>query len=93
MSENARIVIYSSPFCGFCSAAKRLLDGKGAEYTEIDTLADKTRRDEMIERTARRTVPQIFIGERHIGGYDELHALDVRGELDALLAGVEKPAD
>lgn len=89
MSGNRAVLVYSSPFCGFCSAAKRLLDAKGVEYTEIDTFADKTRRDEMIERSGRRTVPQIFISENHVGGYDELHALEVRGELDALLAPPE----
>lgn len=86
MSETPAVIMYTSPYCGFCSAAKRLLDDKGVAYSEIDTFADKARREEMIERAGRRTVPQIFIGEHHVGGYDELHALDVRGELDALLA-------
>ncbi len=85
MSNAAEIVMYSSPLCGYCTAARRLLKKKGVQYTEISTLLDKPRRDEMIARSGRRTVPQIFIGERHIGGYDELHALDVRGELDGLL--------
>jgi glutaredoxin 3 len=90
MSDATEIVMYASPLCGFCAAAKRLLKKKGVEYTEISTLFDRERRDEMIARTGRRTVPQIFIGERHIGGYDELHALNVRGELDPLLASVRR---
>lgn len=93
MSDAMEIVMYSSPLCGFCSAAKRLLEKKGVEFTEISTLLDKERREEMIARTGRRTVPQIFIGDRHVGGYDDLHALDVRGELDALLATVRKSTE
>ncbi len=77
--------MYSSPFCGYCAAAKRLLDEKGVEYTEIDVIFDPDKRREMIERTGRRTVPQIFVGATHVGGYDELSALDSRGELDPLL--------
>jgi glutaredoxin 3 len=82
-----RIVVYSQPFCGYCSAAKRLLDGKGAAFTEIDVMAEAGRRAEMVERSGgRRTVPQIFIDGRHVGGYDDLSALDRSGELDRLLA-------
>lgn len=87
MSSEAPIVVYSSPFCGYCYAAKRLLAEKGAEFTEIDIIAEPERRAEMMERSGRRTVPQIFIGERHVGGYDDLKALDARGELNRLLAG------
>jgi glutaredoxin 3 len=87
-----RIVVYSSPFCGYCSAAKRLLTSKGAAFTEIDVMFDPARKTEMIQRSGRRTVPQIFIGDRHIGGYDDLNALDKRGELDPLLAA-EKPPE
>ncbi|HEX6997031.1 MAG TPA: glutaredoxin 3 [Gammaproteobacteria bacterium] len=83
------IVVYSSPFCGYCAAAKRLLRAKGAEFTEVDVLAEPERRAEMMQRSGRRTVPQIFIGERHIGGYDDLAALEARGELDPLLAADE----
>jgi glutaredoxin 3 len=83
---DARVIVYSSPFCGYCSAAKRLLREKGAEYTEIDVMFDSGRRDEMMARSGRRTVPQIFIDGRHIGGYDDLSALDDNGELDRLLA-------
>lgn len=85
------IVIYSTPFCGFCTAAKALLNAKGVAFEEIDLFEDPARRQEMIERTGRRTVPQIFIGADHIGGYDDLQALDASGELDALLAA--EPAD
>jgi glutaredoxin 3 len=83
------IVIYSSPFCGYCAAAKSLLHSKGVTFQEVDVLAQPQRRGEMIDRTGRRTVPQIFIGTRHVGGFDELRALDDAGELDPLLAALE----
>jgi glutaredoxin 3 len=85
-SAKARVLVYSQPFCGYCSAAKRLLDRKGVEYTEIDVMLDPGKRVEMIERSGRQTVPQIFVGERHIGGFDELNALDRSGSLDKALA-------
>ena len=82
-----RVIVYSQPFCGYCSAAKRLLTAKGAPFTEIDVMMEAGKRDEMIERSGgRRTVPQIFIDGRHIGGFDDLSALDKAGELDPLLA-------
>jgi thioredoxin reductase (NADPH) len=84
------ILMYSKPDCPYCTMAKRLLTQKEQEWTEIDIEAEAGRRDEMIERTRRRTVPQIFIGDRHIGGFDELQALEDAGELDALL-GREHP--
>lgn len=85
--DAGRVIIYSTPFCGYCSAAKRLLTNKGAAFTEIDVMLDPERRREMIERSGgRRTVPQIFIDGRHVGGFDELSALDGAGELDPLLA-------
>jgi glutaredoxin 3 len=81
------VEIYTSPLCGFCHAAKRLLDKKGVEYSEIDVLADPARKPEMIQRAnGRRTVPQIFVGETHVGGCDDLYELDGAGKLDALLA-------
>ena len=84
---NARVIVYSTPFCGYCSAAKRILIAKGAEVTEIDVMFEQKSRDEMIERSGgRRTVPQIFIDGRHIGGFDDLSALDKAGELERLLA-------
>lgn len=82
-----RIVVYTQALCGFCAAAKRLLDQKEASYEEIDVTMDAALRREMVDRSGgRRTVPQIFIGDRHIGGFDDLSALDDAGELDALLA-------
>ncbi len=81
------VEIYSSPLCGFCHAAKRLLSQKGANFTEIDVLSDPDRKPEMIERAdGKRTVPQIFIDGTHVGGCDELYALDRAGKLDALLS-------
>lgn len=81
------VVVYSSPFCGYCAAAKRLLADKGVEFTEIDVIAEPDRRKEMTERSGRRTVPQIFIGATHVGGFDDLRALDESGRLDSLLSG------
>jgi glutaredoxin 3 len=84
----ARIEMYTSPLCGFCHAARRLLTQKDVDVTEIDVMAEPTRKVEMIERAdGRRTVPQIFIDGRGIGGCDELYALERSGELDRLLAG------
>jgi len=85
MSE---ITLYSKPDCPYCDMAKRLLTSKGQTWHEIDVEAEAGRRDEMIERSGRRTVPQIWIGDRHVGGFDELEALNNAGELDPLL-GVE----
>jgi thioredoxin reductase (NADPH) len=81
----AEIVVYSKQSCPYCTLAKSLLTAKGQVWTEIDIETEPGRREEMIERTGRRTVPQIFIGDRHVGGFDDLKALDERGELDALL--------
>ncbi len=82
----AKIEIYTTQFCGYCARAKSLLDGKGAAYDEMDVMMDDKKRTEMRERAKRTSVPQIFINGRHIGGSDELAALDRAGELDALLA-------
>ncbi|MBR9837636.1 MAG: glutaredoxin 3 [Rhodobacteraceae bacterium] len=82
------IEIYTSPYCGYCHAAKRLLNSKGADFTEIDVMEDPSRRPEMVQRAnGGRTVPQIFIGKTHVGGCDELYALERDGKLDALLNG------
>jgi glutaredoxin 3 len=82
------ITIYTTIFCPYCHSAKRLLSKKGAQFTEIDVTMRPARREEMVQRAGgRRTVPQIFIGARHVGGSDDLHVLDAKGELDALLAG------
>jgi glutaredoxin 3 len=82
----ARIEIYTTPFCGYCARAKGLLDQKGAAYEEMDVMMDEKKRAEMRERSSRSTVPQIFINGQHIGGSDELAALEQAGKLDALLA-------
>ncbi|AJE44966.1 glutaredoxin 3 [Celeribacter indicus] len=82
------VTLYTTPICPYCIAAKRLLDSKGVEYTDIDVMADPSRRQEMMRKAhGRHTVPQIFIGETHVGGCDDLHALERAGRLDALLAG------
>ena len=80
------IVIYTTAFCPYCHAAKDLLNRKGVPYKEIDVTGDPEGRRRMTERAGRRTVPQIFIGDRHIGGCDDLYAMDGRGDLDPLLA-------
>lgn len=83
----AEITIYTRMMCGYCSAAKRLLESKGVEYTEHDASFSPELRQEMIARAnGRTTFPQIFIGDFHVGGSDELHALEREGRLDALLA-------
>ena len=82
----AKIEIYTSPFCGYCARAKALLDSKGASYDEMDVMMDDGKRTEMRERSRRSTVPQIFINGQHIGGSDDLAALESQGKLDALLA-------
>ncbi|NBB52924.1 glutaredoxin 3 [Rhizobium sp. CRIBSB] len=80
------ITVYTKPGCPYCIAAKGLLDRKGAAYTEIVASNDPARKQEMIQRSGgRMTFPQVFIGERHIGGSDDLSALDRKGELDPLL--------
>jgi len=82
------IEIYTTRFCPFCHTAKALLKRKGVAFTEINLSQEHERRNEMIVRTnGRMTVPQIFIGDVHVGGSDELHALERAGKLDALLAG------
>ena len=82
----ARIEIYTTPWCGYCARAKSLLERKGAAYEETDVMEDSVKRAEMRERSRRTTVPQIFINGQHIGGSDELAALEQAGKLDALLA-------
>ena len=83
-----RVEIYTTPWCGYCLAAKSLLSRKGVAFEETDVSADAGLRQSMTHRAnGRRSVPQIFIGGRHVGGSDELHALDRAGQLDLLLAG------
>jgi glutaredoxin 3 len=82
----AKIEIYTTMWCGYCARAKSLLETKGAAYQETDVMEDAAKRAEMRERSKRTTVPQIFINGQHIGGSDELAALEQTGKLDALLA-------
>lgn len=83
----ADVTIYTRAMCGYCAAAKRLLDSKGVAYTEHDASFSPELRREMIARAnGRSTFPQIFIGDMHVGGCDDLYALDARGRLDSLLA-------
>jgi glutaredoxin 3 len=84
----AKVEIYSSPFCGYCARAKSLLSRKGVDYQDFDVLADPGLREEMVKRAGgRTTVPQIFIDGQHVGGCDDIHALDKAGKLDPMLAG------
>lgn len=81
------VVIYTAPYCGFCVAAKRLLDTKGIQYREIPVDGQPHLRREMEGLSGKRTVPQIFIGGRPVGGFDSLRVLEASGELDHLLFG------
>jgi glutaredoxin 3 len=84
----AQVEIYTTPLCPYCWRAKRLLQQKNVEFTEIDLWQEPTRRAEMVQRAGgRRTVPQLFIAGQSIGGSDELAALEAKGELDGLLGG------
>lgn len=83
----AKVVIYTRSLCGFCTAAKRLLDKKGVTYQEFDATFDpKLRQKMMQDSSGRSTFPQIFVGKMHVGGCDELHDLERAGKLDTLLA-------
>lgn len=83
----AKVTIYTRQLCGFCSAAKRLLDKKGVSYVEHDATFDPALKREMIQRAnGGSTFPQVFVGDVHVGGCDDLHALDRAGKLDPLLA-------
>jgi glutaredoxin 3 len=85
------IEIYTTRYCPYCVAAKRLLSHKGVTFTEIDVSGDRVARSKMVVRASgRMTVPQIFIGATHVGGYDDLYALDRAGKLDPLL-GTSEP--
>ncbi len=83
----ARIRVYSTDYCPYCVMAKRLLERKGAAFEEIRVDHDPALREEMMRLSGRRTVPQIFVGDTHVGGFDDLSALDRAGRLDPLLAG------
>ena len=81
-----KVVIYTGPMCSYCSAAKHLLSKKKVDYTEFNIATDQSKMQEMQERTkGARTIPQIFIGDTYIGGYNELKALEVEGKLNSLL--------
>jgi len=84
------ITLYVTGWCPYCDRAKGLLTGKSLVYQEINVDDDAKFRDEMVARSGRSTVPQIFIGERHVGGCDDLFALDGSGELDRLIGGIDE---
>ncbi|MGI9169161.1 MAG: glutaredoxin 3 [Caulobacteraceae bacterium] len=83
----AQVTIYTRPFCGYCARALGLLGDKGVAFTEIEAGFDPEKRREMFARSGATTFPQIFVGESHVGGCDELLELDRQGRLDGLLAG------
>jgi glutaredoxin 3 len=87
----ADVRIYTTTYCGYCRAAKSLLEKRGAPFQEIDCTEDDQTRRWLVETTGQRTVPQIFIGEVPVGGFNELSALDRAGKLAPILAGSEKP--
>jgi glutaredoxin 3 len=88
----ARVLMYATGVCPFCVMAERLLRAKGvSEIEKIRVDLEPKRREEMVVRTGRRTVPQIYVGDRHVGGYDDLAALDRAGGLDPLLSQKEAP--
>jgi len=81
------VVVYTRAYCGYCSRAMELLRRKGVQVTEIDATSDPEKRQEMIQRSGRWTFPQILVGDTHVGGCDDLHALERDGGLDPLLSG------
>lgn len=83
----AEVKVYITDYCPYCTRAKMLLKRKGVAFEEIDVTGDDAQRQWLVKTTGQRTVPQIFIGGRSVGGCDDLYALDRRGELDKLLAG------
>ena len=86
------VTIYTTRVCAYCVAAKRLLGARGVAYQEVDVTGDSEKREWLVRETGRRTVPQIFVGERAVGGYRELQALDRSGELAAMLASATSTA-
>ena len=87
MSTQAPVLMYTTSWCPYCTRARRLFERKGVPFTEIDVDEVDGARAEMQRRSGRTSVPQIFVGDRHLGGFDDTRALDERGELDPLLAG------
>jgi len=84
---SAKVLMYTTAVCPYCQMAERLLRAKGVEVEKVRVDLEPQRRMEMMEKTGRRTVPQIYVGETHVGGYDDLAALDRAGKLDPLLRG------
>jgi glutaredoxin 3 len=82
----AHVTIYTRPFCGYCARALKVLGEKGAAFTEVEAGMDPKLRQEMMDRSGRTTFPQIFVGEQHIGGCDDMMALERAGKLDEMLA-------
>ena len=91
MNESPVVHIYTTRWCGYCTAARNLLNKKGVQYEDIDVGTDRKLRQKMTELSGRRTVPQIFIDAKPVGGYDDIAALDASGELDAML-GLDQSA-
>lgn len=87
-----KILMYTTKWCPFCVMAKRLLAAKGVAVEEVAVDTDPARRAEMMQRSGRRTVPQIFVGERHLGGFEDIAALDHKGELEPLLSDAPRSA-
>ena len=87
MSAQNKVILYGNAMCPYCGAARMLLTKKAVEFENIDITLDPQKREEMQQRSGRRSVPQIFVGATHVGGFDELAALEMDGELDTLLAG------
>ena len=87
MTGQQKVTVYGNAMCPYCGAARMLLTKKAVEFENIDITVDPQKRQEMQERSGNRSVPQIFIGATHVGGFDELAALEMDGELDELLAG------
>jgi glutaredoxin 3 len=85
VTEKPEVVVYTAAFCGYCAGAKSLLEKKGVDYLEIRIDKEAGKREEMEQRSHRDTVPQIFIGSEHVGGFDELVELDMDDELDPML--------
>ncbi len=82
----AKVIMYSTAWCGYCAAARELLRNKGVEFTDIDVDADQKLRQEMMDKSGGRTVPQIFINDEPVGGYTDIALLEEQGKLDTLLA-------
>jgi len=88
MNNSKQIVVYSKQHCPFCRMARQMLDNKGVNYELIDIEGKHELRERMIELSGRKTVPQIFFGDHHVGGFDDLNALEQKGDLDQMLADV-----